>query len=64
MVVVKNPNDIYKPEYSITQLLTEWIISNNNSENKKKRFMGFDILLRFQLLRHPDLNILKISWIT
>lgn len=40
MVVVKNPNDIYKPEYSITQLLTEWIISNNNSENKKEKIYG------------------------
>lgn len=40
MVVVKNPNDIYKPEYSITQLLTEWIITNNNSENKKEKIYG------------------------
>lgn len=40
MVVVKNPNDIYKPEYSITQLLTEWIITNNNSGNKKEKIHG------------------------
>ena len=40
MVLVKNPNVIYKPEYSITQLLTEWIITNNNSENKKEKIYG------------------------
>ena len=40
MVVVKNPNDIYKPEYSITQLLTEWIITNNNLENKREKIYG------------------------
>lgn len=31
MLPVTNPNDIYKPEYIIPQLLTEWVIKNEKN---------------------------------
>lgn len=38
MVQVYKPNDVYKPEYTIPQLLTEWIITHDNL--KMKDVMG------------------------
>lgn len=34
MIQVKNGSDIYKPEYIIPQLITEWIISHNRDVKK------------------------------
>lgn len=36
MTVVKNMDDVFKPEYIIPQLLTEWIITQNGELNKNK----------------------------
>ena len=36
-IIVKNPDDVFKPEYSIPQLLTEWIINNNNNGSGKRK---------------------------
>lgn len=36
MVIVKNYDDVFKPEYIIPQLLTEWLISHNDKKETKK----------------------------
>ena len=36
MVIVKQTEDVYKPEYIIPQLLTEWLISHNDKKETKK----------------------------
>lgn len=39
MVVVSNRDDVFKPEYIIPQLVTEWVITHNDKpETKKKMF--------------------------
>ena len=36
MVIVKNLDDVFKPEYIVPQLLTEWLISHNDKKETKK----------------------------
>ena len=36
-VVVRNPDDVYKPEYVLSQLITEWVITNNNNNDFNKK---------------------------
>lgn len=40
MIQVKNPEDNYKPEYTIPQLLMEWLISHNEGSPEEDRFIG------------------------
>lgn len=40
MIQVKNPEDNYKPEYTIPQLLMEWLISHNYGSHEEDRFIG------------------------
>lgn len=36
MVVVSNRDDVFKPEYIIPQLVTEWVITHNDKPETKK----------------------------
>lgn len=36
MVIVKNSDDVFKPEYIVPQLITEWLISHNDKKETKK----------------------------
>lgn len=40
MIQVKNSKDTYKPEYLIPQLLTEWIISENENNKGGDKILG------------------------
>lgn len=40
MFQVNNKNDIYKPEYIVPQLITEWIITRNKSNKNAKNILG------------------------
>lgn len=40
MIQVKNPEDNYKPEYTIPQLLMEWLITRNCGSSEEDRFIG------------------------
>ena len=44
MVVVSNRDDVFKPEYIIPQLVTEWVITHNDKpETKKKNVLIYGI---------------------
>ncbi len=44
MIQVKNQHDIYKPEYIIPQLITEWVIIHNKKNKKVSRDIIWGIL--------------------
>lgn len=66
-ILVKNMDDVYKPEYVVSQLITEWIINNNNyPQNKNDKIYGirYTSSLTTEEFEFPKEKLNNIAFIT